>query len=386
MQVAIDGPASSGKSTISKLIAKENHFVYLDTGAMYRVVTLAVLRNKISIDDHEAIEKLVQTIEIGFSMQDGKQSVYMNGEDVTDEIRSVEVTKNVSAVSAIKEVRTRLVHLQQEIAENHSIIMDGRDIGTVVLPQAEIKIFLVASVEERAKRVKEALELVDLAGFEDRFVDQISGGQQQRVALARALVLKPKVLLFDEPLSNLDANLRRSMREKIRELQQSLGITSLYVTHDQTEAFAVSDEVIVMNKGKIMQKAPAKELYLRPNSLFLANFMGESSIFEGKLENNTIDVNGYKLPLSNAAQFNLPDGECLVGVRPEAIYLKAEGEAAQRCEIKSAVYMGNHWEVVAIWAGKELLINTKPEDFNADLKQAYVNFSEQGIFLLKKEK
>ena len=152
MQVAIDGPASSGKSTISKLIAKENHFDYLDTGAMYRVVTLAVLRNKISIDDHEAIEKLVQTIEIGFSMQDGKQSVFMNGEDVTDEIRSVEVTKNVSAVSAIKEVRTRLVHLQQEIAENHSIIMDGRDIGTVVLPQAEIKIFLVASVEERAKR------------------------------------------------------------------------------------------------------------------------------------------------------------------------------------------------------------------------------------------
>ena len=152
MQVAIDGPASSGKSTISKLIAKENHFVYLDTGAMYRVVTLAVLRNKISIDNHEAIEKLVQTIEIGFSMQDGKQSVFMNKEDVTDEIRSLEVTKNVSAVSAVKEVRTRLVHLQREIAENHSIIMDGRDIGTVVLPQADIKIFLVASVEERAKR------------------------------------------------------------------------------------------------------------------------------------------------------------------------------------------------------------------------------------------
>ena len=152
MQVAIDGPASSGKSTISKLIAKENHFLYLDTGAMYRVVTLAVLRNHISLEDYDAINELVQNIEIRFTMKDGKQSVFMNGEDVTDEIRSVEVTKNVSAVSALKEVRTRLVHLQQEIAENHSIIMDGRDIGTVVLPQADIKIFLVASVEERAKR------------------------------------------------------------------------------------------------------------------------------------------------------------------------------------------------------------------------------------------
>ena len=152
MQVAIDGPASSGKSTISKLIAKENHFLYLDTGAMYRVVTLAVLRNHISLEDYDAIYELVQNIDIRFSMKDGKQIVFMNKEDVTDEIRSVEVTKNVSAVSAIKEVRTRLVHLQQEIAENHSIIMDGRDIGTVVLPQADIKIFLVASVEERAKR------------------------------------------------------------------------------------------------------------------------------------------------------------------------------------------------------------------------------------------
>ena len=129
---------------------------------------------------------------------------------------------------------------------------------------------------EREQRIKEALELVDLAGFEDRYVDQISGGQQQRVALARALILKPKVLLFDEPLSNLDANLRRSMREKIRELQQRLNITSLYVTHDQSEAFAVSDQVIVMDKGVIRQQDTAKNLYLQPNSLFLANFMGES--------------------------------------------------------------------------------------------------------------
>ncbi len=239
--------------------------------------------------------------------------------------------------------------------------------------------------EERKQRVKEALELVDLAGFEDRYVDQISGGQQQRVALARALVLKPKVLLFDEPLSNLDANLRRSMREKIRELQQRLGITSLYVTHDQTEAFAVSDEVIVMHKGKIMQKAPAKELYLRPNSLFLANFMGESSIFDGTLQQEQVTVNGYRFHLTDAAQFGLSDGECLVGIRPEAISLQSKGEASQACQVKSAVYMGNHWEIVAEWGGKELLINSNPEDFNPDLQQAFVHFSERGVFLLKKE-
>ena len=241
------------------------------------------------------------------------------------------------------------------------------------------------SKEERKQRVKEALELVDLAGFEDRYVDQISGGQQQRVALARALVLKPKVLLFDEPLSNLDANLRRAMREKIRELQQSLGITSLYVTHDQTEAFAVSDEVIVMNKGKIMQKAPAKDLYQRPNSLFLANFMGESSIFQAKLQGNTVNIHGYELVLNNAAQFNLPDGDCLAGVRPEAVYLHETGTEAQRCTIKSAVYMGNHWEVVALWHGQDLLINCRPEQFNPASQEAYVHLSEQGIFLLKNQ-
>ena len=241
------------------------------------------------------------------------------------------------------------------------------------------------SKEERKQRVKEALELVDLAGFEDRYVDQISGGQQQRVALARALVLKPKVLLFDEPLSNLDANLRRAMREKIRELQQSLGITSLYVTHDQTEAFAVSDEVIVMNKGKIMQKAPAKDLYQRPNSLFLANFMGESSIFPAKLQGNTVNIHGYELALNNAAQFNLPDGDCLAGVRPEAVYLHETGTEAQRCTIKSAVYMGNHWEVVAVWHDQDLLINCRPEQFNPASQEAYVHLSEQGVFLLKNQ-
>ncbi len=241
------------------------------------------------------------------------------------------------------------------------------------------------NAEERQQRVKEALELVDLAGFEDRFVDQISGGQQQRVALARALILKPKVLLFDEPLSNLDANLRRSMREKIRELQQRLGITSLYVTHDQTEAFAVSDEVIVMNKGKIVQKAPAKELYQRPNSLFLANFMGESSIFEGNLQQNQLRIGDYSFTFNRVAEFNLADGDCLVGIRPEAIRLVNQGNEAQRCQIKNAVYMGNHWEVMAIWQGKELLINAAPDQFDSKQSETFIQLAEHGVFLLPRK-
>ncbi|WP_373100891.1 MULTISPECIES: ferric ABC transporter ATP-binding protein [Pasteurellaceae] len=239
--------------------------------------------------------------------------------------------------------------------------------------------------EERRQRVKEALELVDLAGFEDRYVDQISGGQQQRVALARALVLKPKVLLFDEPLSNLDANLRRAMREKIRQLQQQLNITSLYVTHDQTEAFAVSDEVIVMHKGKIMQKAPAKELYQHPNSLFLANFMGESSIFNGTLQQGMLTLNGYRFALPHSERFGLPDGDCLVGIRPEAVSLKSDGEPTQRCTITSAVYMGNHWEIIADWGGNALLINANPDSFNPARTEAYVHLAEHGVFLLNKE-
>lgn len=238
---------------------------------------------------------------------------------------------------------------------------------------------------ERQQRVKEALELVDLAGFEDRYVDQISGGQQQRVALARALILKPKVLLFDEPLSNLDANLRRSMREKIRELQQRLNITSLYVTHDQTEAFAVSDEVIVMDKGLIKQKDSAKMLYLQPNSLFLANFMGESTILAGQRHNDTITIGDFQFTLNNAQRFNVPNGECLVGVRPESIRLRSQGQLNQRCDIKQKVYMGAYWEMIVQWQGNEILVNLNPEEYDETQTEHYLHFSQTGVFLLNNE-
>ena len=152
IQVAIDGPASAGKSTVAKIVAKKLHFIYCDTGAMYRSVTFAALKNHIKLDDDQALKDLLKTIEIRFVPAEPEQRVFVNDEEVTQAIRTPEITNNVSLVSAQPSVRAELTKRQQEIAEAGGIVMDGRDIGTTVLPNAEVKIFLVASVHERAVR------------------------------------------------------------------------------------------------------------------------------------------------------------------------------------------------------------------------------------------
>ena len=153
IQIAIDGPASSGKSTVAKIIAKDFNYTYLDTGAMYRAATYLALQNHLTENDADKIVTLLETYSISFGRSEsGEQLVFVGDVDVTHPIRENEVTNNVSWVAAIPEVREKLVHLQQLIAAQGGIVMDGRDIGTVVLPNAELKIFLVASVEERAER------------------------------------------------------------------------------------------------------------------------------------------------------------------------------------------------------------------------------------------
>src|SRR5574344_1321297 len=139
------------------------------------------------------------------------------------------------------------------------------------------------SKEEIKEKVSAMLDLVQLSGMEERMTNQLSGGQQQRVALARALVLNPSVLLFDEPLSNLDAKLRISMRTEIREIQQRVGITAIYVTHDQAEAMAISDRIIVMNKGFISQIGTPEDIYYHPKNEFVADFIGEVNFLEAKI-------------------------------------------------------------------------------------------------------
>ncbi|MCF7355416.1 ferric ABC transporter ATP-binding protein [Vibrio sp. CK2-1] len=237
--------------------------------------------------------------------------------------------------------------------------------------------------DEIKQRVDEALKLVDLEGFGERYVDQISGGQQQRVALARALVLKPKVLLFDEPLSNLDANLRRSMRETIRELQQRFNITSLYVTHDQSEAFAVSDTVIVMKDGEIMQAGSPTDLYKHPTSMFMANFMGEANIFDGEYDGQDLIINGYKIPADDETTLSFPAGQYQIGVRPEAILLSTEGEACQQCQIDNIAYMGSMYEIVVKWHDKELLLQLNSSQFDPEsVDHLYLSINPVGLFLL----
>jgi len=159
IQIAIDGPASAGKSTVAKILAKKLGYIYCDTGAMYRVVTYNALKENVDLDDTDRLISLLDHIVISFDYVDGIQHVYSNGVDVTQEIRMPEVTRNVSKVAAIKEIRQELVNRQKKISDSQSIVMDGRDIGTVVLPNATLKIFLVASVKERAeRRYKENLE------------------------------------------------------------------------------------------------------------------------------------------------------------------------------------------------------------------------------------
>ncbi len=150
--IAIDGPAGAGKSTIAKMVSRKLGILYVDTGAMYRAVALYCLDHNIDYKDRQTVEKNVDDILIDLLYQDANQRVILNGEDVTERIRTQEVAKGASAVGALKSVRDKLLHIQKQLGAEHSVVMDGRDIGTHVLPQATTKIFLTASVEERAKR------------------------------------------------------------------------------------------------------------------------------------------------------------------------------------------------------------------------------------------
>ncbi|HEX5808702.1 MAG TPA: ABC transporter ATP-binding protein [Anaerolineales bacterium] len=210
-----------------------------------------------------------------------------------------------------------------------------------------------------AERVGRVLDLVHLEGYGDRAPGQLSGGQQQRVALARALVMEPKVLLMDEPLSNLDAKLREEMRTEIRRIQKELNITSVYVTHDQIEAMTLSDRIVVMNEGVIEQLGSPMEIYRFPNSRFVANFIGRANFVDGVVlaqSNSTLTVRslGDSITLSNIKrEFREGEPVTLI-VRPEMIKIKKTGGLYQGV-IRQAVYLGDMIEYAVDVGGVSIL-------------------------------
>jgi iron(III) transport system ATP-binding protein len=201
-----------------------------------------------------------------------------------------------------------------------------------------------AEIEQRVAKV---MDLVELTGFGKRAPNQLSGGQQQRVALARALVMEPKVLLMDEPLSNLDAKLRESMRTEIRRIQRSLGITSVYVTHDQVEAMTLSDQVVVMNNGVIEQVGTPVEVYRTPRTRFVANFIGRANFIDATVEdsrNGKLSVNAFDQVIDlGMVKERYPTGTKLILIaRPEMLRVGDQGDLPGI--VRRAAYLGNMFD------------------------------------------
>lgn len=249
-----------------------------------------------------------------------------------------------------------------------------------------LKIRKVAK-NEIAERVMDMLKLVELEGLEGRMTNQLSGGQQQRVALARALVVQPSVLLFDEPLSNLDAKLRVAMRTEIRRIQQTVGITAIYVTHDQSEAMSISDQIIIMNKGKIAQMGTPREIYYQPKNEFVADFIGEVNFLTGSVTSIDskaihVDVGGVDITAESFEKVSKGDS-CKIVLRPESITLADQGVLP--CTVTLSTFMGSYQYYQVDVNGMMIKIteyNPKNRKLYEAGDKAYLNFESHNLHIL----
>jgi len=224
--------------------------------------------------------------------------------------------------------------------------------------------------DEIRRRVDEILGVVQLGALRDRYPAELSGGQQQRVALARSIVVKPAVLLLDEPLSNLDANLREEMRFEIRRLHDEFKITTVYVTHDQAEAMVTSDRIAVMNKGRVEQIDAPYALYGRPKTRFVAGFIGRTNFVEGKSDGDAVNFGGFSVPRHALQTAGSLPQDVVVSIRPQSIHLLKQdpGGGGDRCCVQGSVlrraYLGEYWDyhVTLPGAAQLLRVTARPQE------------------------
>ena len=238
------------------------------------------------------------------------------------------------------------------------------------VPEAEIK-----------TRVEEALALVNLAGYGKRSVNSLSGGQQQRVAIARAIVNRPQVLLLDEPLGALDLKLRKDMQIELKRIQQQVGITFIYVTHDQEEALTMSDTVVVMNGGKIQQIGTPEDIYNEPKNAFVADFIGESNIIDGIMhEDKVVGMYGKKFPCLDGGF--APNEPVDVVIRPEDIDIVPEEQGQLTGTVTEVTFKGMHYDIIVDFKGFKWLIQTT--DYQSVGSRVGIRLNPEDIHVMKK--
>lgn len=357
----------------------------------------------------EAIVQLINTVKVF----DGQKNAVVN--DVSLEIKKGEFLTILGPSGCGKTTTLRMI-AGFESSSSGKILIDNEDVSNIppykrsvntvfqnyaLFPHMNIfdniafgLVVKKMDKEQIEKKVLESLKMIQMEGYENRMPHQLSGGQKQRVAIARAIVNNPKVLLLDEPLGALDLKLRKQMQFELKRLQKKLGITFIYVTHDQEEALTMSDRIVVMNKGRIEQIGTPEVIYEKPKTKFVADFIGETNIFEGcvtkiGVSNALLQIDEEEKVKVNEFDLNLGE-QIYVAVRPERIKLKdipEEGDAWLQGKLKERIYVGSALRTVMMLKnGSEFLVNEPVGEnykFTEDEQEVFITWNPKNAVVMR---
>ena len=304
-----------------------------------------------------------------------------SGDVFFDGVRMNSVPPHKRAINTVFQKYALFPHLNvyENVAFGLRIpkVEEQKDENGKVISRRKVKL----SEKEIDQRVLEMLEIVNLKGFEKRRIPQLSGGQQQRVAIARALVNRPKVLLLDEPLGALDLKLRKDMQNELKRIQQAMGITFIYVTHDQEEALAMSDTVVVMDQGKIQQIGTPEDIYNEPKNAFVADFIGESNILDGVMRaDGVVEVFNRRFQCLDGGFEK--DEPVDVVIRPEDVDIVPEDQGQLKGTVTAVTFKGVHYDTIVDFYGFKWLIQTT--DFCPVDSHIGIKIDPDGIHVMKK--